>query len=284
MSKVQCQISRRPRVGHIQFINCLPLYYGLVKHDVLWDVELTKGTPTELNRYLIEGKLDICPISSIEYAHNYRDLLLLPNLSVSCDGPVKSIYLVSKVPIEQLDQCAIALTNTSATSHLLLKIILQDRYKLQPVYFESPPNLGSMLMEADAALLIGDPALHVHYRMPAGLYTYDLGAEWKAWTGMKMVFAVWAVNRNYAAANPALVREVYHAFTKSMDYSLEHVDQVAKEAARWEDFNAEFLRDYFTSLEFDFDAGHQQGLLEYYRKAKALSYIAQVPTLDFLEV
>jgi chorismate dehydratase len=69
-----------------------------------------------------------------------------------------------------------------------------------------------------------------------------------------------------------------------MDYSLEHVDKVAREAARWEDFNAEFLRDYFTGLEFAFDAGHQQGLLEYYQKAKALSYIAQVPTLDFLEV
>lgn len=274
----------RPRVGHIQFLNCLPLYYGLVKNDVLWNVELTKGTPTELNRYLIEKKLDICPISSIEYARNIRDFLLMPNLSVSCDGPVTSIYLVSKVPIEQLDQCSIALTSTSATSQILLKIILQDRYGLQPRYFESPPNLGSMMMEADAALLIGDPALHVHYKIPQGLYAYDLGAEWKALTGLKMVFAVWAVHRDFAVANPELVREIYHAFTKSMDYSLAHVEQVAKEAARWEDFDAAFLRDYFTILEFGFDAGHQQGLLEYYRRAKALGYIEQVPTLDFLEV
>jgi chorismate dehydratase len=274
----------RPRVGHIQFLNCLPLYYGLVKHDVLWDVELTKGTPTELNRYLFEHKLDICPISSIEYARHHRELLLMPDLSVSCDGPVTSIYLVSKVPIHELHGRDIALTNTSATSQILLKIILQDKYAIAPSYFESPPNLGSMLMEADAALLIGDPALHIHYQVPTGLYAYDLGVEWKELTGEKMVFAVWAVHRSFAIEKPEIARDVNRAFVKSMAFSLEHVEEVAKEAARWESFSADFLKDYFTTLQFSFDTEYQRGLLEYYRRAHALGYIEAVPTLDFLEV
>ncbi|HWR41958.1 menaquinone biosynthesis protein [Sporomusa sp.] len=274
----------RPRVGHIQFINCLPLYYGLVKSHALWDVELIKGTPTELNRYLIEEKLDICPISSIEYARHWREFMMVPDIAVGSDGPVTSIFLVSKLPIHELDGKRIALTNTSATSQVLMKIILHDRYGINPICFESPPNLGAMLLEADAALLIGDPALQIHYQVPQGLYAYDLGLEWKQLTGLKMVFAVWAVRRSYAADNPEVAREVARVFIRSLRYSEKHIEQVAKDAARWETFSAEFLQEYFTTLQYGFDAGHQNGLLEYYRRAYALGYIAEIPQLDFLEV
>ncbi len=274
----------RPRVGHIQFINCLPLYYGLVKSHVLWDVDLIKGTPTELNRYLIEGKLDICPISSIEYARHWPEFMMVPDIAVGSDGPVTSIFLVSKFPIGELGGKRIALTNTSATSQVLMKIILRDGYGITPVCFESPPNLGAMLLEADAALLIGDPALQIHCQVPSGLYAYDLGAEWKQLTGLKMVFAVWAIRRNYAAANPEVVREIARAFIKSLRYSEKRIDQVAKDAARWETFSAGFLQEYFMTLQYSFDAGHQAGLLEYYRRAYTLGYIAEIPRLDFLEV
>lgn len=284
MSKIESRKSNRVRVGHIQFINCLPLYYGLVENQVLEDVELIRGTPTELNRLLTEGKLDISPISSIAYARHQRELLLLPNLSVSCDGAVKSIYLVSKVPIEELDGRVVALASTSATSQVLLKIILEDGYHVRPRYHESLPDLGLMLKEADAALLIGDAALHVHYKIPDGLYAYDMGEEWEKITHMKMVFAVWAVHRTFAAEHSELVREVYHAFAKSMNYSLHHVGRIAREAARREVFEADFLHNYFRTLEFGFDAGHRQGLLEYYRRAMDLGYLAMVPALEFLEV
>lgn len=274
----------RPRVGHIQFINCLPLYYGLVKNGVLWNVELRKDTARELSRHLLENKLDISPIPSIEYSRHWRDLTLLPNLSVSCDGPVTSIFLVSKLPITELHNRKIALTNTSRTSQVLLKIILEDKYHINPSYFECPPNLGSMLREADAALLIGDSALHIHYQVPSGLYAYDLGSEWKSLTGCKMVFAVWAARQSFAQENPELVREVQRSFVHSMTYSMSHVEQVAKDAARWESFDADFLQAYFTTLQFSFDTEHQQGLKEYYRRAKALGHIDEMPELKFLEV
>ena len=125
----------RPRVGHIQFINCLPLYYGLVKNGVLWNVELIKDTARELSCHLLADRLDISPIPSIEYSRHWRELILLPDLSVSCDGPVTSIFLVSKVPIQDLNNKVIALTNTSRTSQVLLKIILEDKYHVRPSFF-----------------------------------------------------------------------------------------------------------------------------------------------------
>ncbi|SMD05145.1 menaquinone biosynthetic enzyme MqnA/MqnD family protein [Sporomusa malonica] len=274
----------RPRVGHIGFINCLPLYYGLVKNGVLWDVELTKDTARELSRHLLECRLDIAPVPSIEYSRHWRELILLPNLSISCDGPVTSIFLVSKVPINDLHDRKIALTNTSRTSQVLLKIILEDKYHIAPTYFECPPNLDAMLLEADAALLIGDAALNIHYQPPTGLYAYDLGSEWKDLTGCKMVFAVWAARQSFARENPELVREVQHAFEASMSYSMSRIEQVAKAAARWEAFDADFLQAYFTTLQFGFDAEHQKGLKEYYRRAQALGHIDEVPQLTFLEV
>ncbi|MDI6715667.1 MAG: menaquinone biosynthesis protein [Actinomycetota bacterium] len=274
----------RPRVGHIQFINCLPLYYGLVYNNVLLDIDLVKGTPTELNKLLLEGKLDISPISSIEYCRNYKDLILLPNLAVAADGEVQSILFVSKVPVEKLDGHTIALTNTSATSQALLRIILRDKYKISPRYFVCPPDLAKMLMEADGALLIGDDALRVLYNPPTNLHIYDLGREWKELTGRRMVFAVWAARRIFAAENPDLVKEVYYAFMKSMQYSIEKVDEIAQAASRWEVFDACFMKDYFMSLRFDLDSFYQEDLLAYATRAYELGFIPEIPWLDFVEV
>ena len=274
----------RPRVGHIQFINCLPLYYGLVHNNVLLDVELIKGTPTELNALLLDGQLDISPISSIEYCRNYKDLMLLPNLAVAADGEVKSILFVGKVPIEKMDGRTVALTNTSATSQALTRIILRDKYKVSPRYFVCPPDLSEMLMEADGALLIGDDALRALYNPPEGLYLYDLGKEWKELTGRRMVFAVWAVRRIFAAENPELVREAYRGFLKSMAYSIERVDEIATAASRWEAFDAAFMRQYFMSLKFDLDDAYQQDLLAYASRAHELGFIPEMPRLEFVEV
>ncbi len=274
---------RRPRVGHIQFLNSLPLYYGLVQNNVLLNIELYKGTPTELNRWLIAGKLDISAISSIEYARHSDELLLLPKLTVSSNGEVKSILLVSKLPIEELDGTRIALTSTSATSQALTQIVLEEGYGARASYFTCPPDLGEMLLEADAALLIGDSALRVLYEKP-DLYLYDLGKEWKDLTGERMVFAVWAARRDFAAAQPELVKEVYEAFVHSMSYSLSRVEEVAKATARWEPYSVEFLVDYLKSLSFDFDEDYQRGLSVFFEKAKALGFLERVPKLEFAAI
>src|SRR5262245_36402131 len=232
----------RPRVGHIQFLNCLPIYWGLMRSGALIDVDLPKDTPDRLNAALVTGDLDIGPISLVEYLRHADELLLLPDLAVGSDGPVLSVNLVSTRPLAELDGRPVALGSTSRTGVLLAQMVLADRYGATPTYFRCPPDLAQMLMEADAGVLIGDPALRAMHEAPArGLHVTDLASEWKDWTGLPMVFAVWAVRRDFAAAHPGRVKEVHQAFQRSRDLCLGELDQVAAAAARWEPFDADAL-------------------------------------------
>jgi chorismate dehydratase len=260
----------RPRVGHIQFLNCLPIYWGLVHSGALLDVELTKDTPDRLNDMLVAGELDIGPISLVEYLRNADDLVLLPDLAVGSDGAVLSVNLVSQLPLGELTGRRVALGSTSRTSVLLARLWLAQAHGVQPQYFSCPPDLTAMLLEADAAVLIGDTALRATYEAPRrGLQVYDLGRAWRDWTGLPMVFAVWAVRREYAEANPGLVKDVQRAFVAGRDEALAHVDEVAAQAARWEPFDAGTLATYFRALDFRLGQRQLDGLVEFARRAAA---------------
>ena len=197
----------RPRVGHIQFLNCLPIYWGLVRSGALLDLELTKDTPDNLNQLLVDGALDIGPISLVEYLRHADELLLLPDIAVGSDGPVLSVDLVSQRPLAELDGRPVALGSTSRTSVLLAQLWLREVHQVEPEYFSCPPDLTAMMLEADAAVVIGDVALRATYEGASkGLDVHDLGEAWRSWTGLPMVFAVWAVRREFAVENPAWSR------------------------------------------------------------------------------
>lgn len=275
----------RPRVGHIQFLNCLPLYWGLAHSGALLDVDLRKDTPDRLGEALVAGDLDIGPISLVEYLRHAGDLLLLPDIAVGSDGPVLSVNLVSKVPLAELDGQQVALGSTSRTSVLLAQMILEDRYAVRPEYFTCPPDLTAMLLEADAAVLIGDAALRATYDAPArGLGVHDLGAEWKDWTGLPMVFAVWAARRAFALDRPDAVRDVHAAFRASLDLSLARVHDVAEQAARWEPFDAAVLANYFTTLDFRLGEEQLKGLHEFTGRAAARGAVPAGVDVAFADV
>jgi chorismate dehydratase len=258
----------RPRVGHIQFLNCLPIYWGLVRSGALLDVELFKDTPDRLNDALVAGDLDIGPISLVEYLRHSDELVLLPDLAVGSDGPVLSVNLVAQVPLSALDGRRVALGSTSRTSVLLTRMWLSSVHGVTPEYFDCPPDLTAMLLEADAAVLIGDAALRATYDAPRrGLDVHDLGAVWRSWTGLPMVFAVWAARRSYALENPGLVKDVHEAFVHSRDEALAHVGEVAEQAARWEVFDAATLANYFRTLDFSLGPRQVAGLVEFARRA-----------------
>ena len=270
----------RPRLGHIQYLNCLPLYYGLVKQDVLLDVDLVKAAPRELAEKLMCGELDVAPIPSVEYCRNWRELLLIPDVSVSSDGEVRSILLMSQGPVEELSGKTVALADTSRTSQVLTRIVLAEKYGLEPQYVEMPPDLAHMMREADAALLIGDDALRALYT-PSDLLRYDLGTEWTDLTAMPMVYAVWAVRRDFAEARPEAVRSVSWALAESMRYSSEHLDAIAEYAARWETFPVAFLKSYFETLRFEFGDEYRRGLSLFFEKARAMGFVEEVAPLEF---
>ena len=259
---------RRPRVGHIQFLNCLPIYWGLMRSGALLDVDLHKDTPERLSAALVAGDLDIGPISLVEYLRHADELVLLPDLAVGSDGPVLSVNLISTRPLAELDGRPVALGSTSRTGVLLAQMLLAERYGAEPRYFRCPPDLAQMLMEADAAVLIGDPALRAMYEAPArGLHVTDLAEAWRQWTGLPMVFAVWAARRDFAAANPGVVKDVHEAFQRSRDLCLGELDEVAGAAARWEPFDAATLATYFRALDFSLGERQVAGLREFARRA-----------------
>jgi chorismate dehydratase len=255
-------------VGHIQFLNCLPLYWGLARTGSLLDVELTKDTPDKLNELLVRGGLDIAPISLVEFLRHADDLVVLPDIAVGSDGPVMSCVIVSQVPLERLDRARVALGSTSRTSVRLAQLLLEERDGVRPDWFTCPPDLGLMMQEADAAVLIGDAALRasLHDAPRLGLEVHDLGRMWKEWTGLPFVFAVWAARREFLAREPETVHAVHRAFLDSRDLSLAEVAKVAEQAARWEAFDAELLERYFTTLDFSLGAEQLAGIREFARR------------------
>jgi chorismate dehydratase len=270
---------RRPRVGHIQFLNCLPIYWGLMRSGALIDVDLHKDSPERLGAALVAGDLDIGPISHVEYLRHADELLLLPDLAVGSDGPVLSVNVVSTLPLTELDGAKVALGSTSRTGVLLAQMLLAQRYGVRPDYFTCPPDLTQMLLEADAGVLIGDVALRALYEAPRrGLTVTDLGQAWREWTGLPMVFAVWAVRRDFAAAHPGQVKEVHEAFLRSRDLCLSELDEVAAAAARWEPFDAATLASYFRVLDFSLGERQVAGLREFARRAAELGAAPALPT------
>lgn len=255
-------------MGHIQFLNCLPLYWGLARTGTLLDLELTKDTPEKLSEQLVNGDLDIGPVTLVEFLRNADDLVALPDIAVGCDGPVMSCEIVSRVPLEELDGRRVALGSTSRTSVRLAQLLLAEHYGVRPEYHRAEPDLAAMLADSDAAVVIGDVGLRAYLRQlpEKGLQVHDLGQLWKDWTGLPFVFAVWAARRDYLEREPETVREVHRAFLASRDLALEEIDKVAEQAARWEVFEPPVLRRYFTTLDFRFGRDQLAGVAEFARR------------------
>ncbi|OEV03331.1 menaquinone biosynthetic enzyme MqnA/MqnD family protein [Streptomyces oceani] len=258
----------RPRVGHIEFLNCLPLYWGLARTGALLDVQLSKDTPDRLGEQLVRGELDIGPVSLVEFLRNADDLVVLPDIAVGCDGPVMSCEIVSRVPLERLDGARTALGSTSRTSVRLARLLLDEHYGVAPEYYTSSPDLNQMLSEAEAAVVIGDLGLRAFLRglSEPDLRVHDLGQLWKDWTGLPFVFAVWAVRRDYLEREPEIVRTVHKAFLASRDLAMEEVTKVAEQASRWEPFEASVLERYFTTLDFRLAEEQLAGIREFARR------------------
>jgi len=269
----------RPRLGHIQFINCLPLYYGMVKNDVLLDVDLVRANPAELAGMILDGELDLAPIPAIEYARHADRLVLLPDIAISSEGEVQSILLLSKVPVAELSGRTVALTSTSRTSQVLCRVLLEKRWDVRPRYVQMPPDLPAMLRDADAALLIGDEALRAYWDTPLDVHVYDLGREWTDWTHLPMVYAVWAVRREFAEAQPEAVQAVADSLNGSLAYCRAHLDDISEYAARWEPFESDKFRSYFEALHFRYEPRYREGLKRYLAEAVALGELDAVPDI-----
>jgi chorismate dehydratase len=262
------------RVGRIPYINCYPVYGAIDRGIVELNAELVDGVPTVLNHGMAAGTLDVSVISAVEYARDARRYLLLPDVSISCDGPVRSVMMFSRRPAQELDGCRVLVSRSSMTSVVLLELLFEQVWKSCPVFIPADAEISDLARTGgdahDARLIIGDAALMLtsgasdlakHYP-----YAYDLGQEWKSWTGLPFVFAVWVAQRSAPVAEALAV---HAGLIGSRDWGLAHLDQLAAQAAIATGVSKPKALEYLSGLDYGLRYEHLAGLTTFFGKLAA---------------
>jgi len=263
------------RCGRIRYTNDLPVYAAFDAGAIEYPGTLHADVPSRLNAMLVDGELDLSPISAFAWAQHASELVLLPDLCIGARDEVVSVVLVSPRAPQELDGARVAVTRESASGTNLLRVLLERRYGVKASYVESDDPLA----EARAgvpALLIGDVAIDALHSMPAG-NVYDLGRLWHDWTGQQTVFAVWAARRDIYDRDPSGVRACMHALTDAYTWSRSHMEFVVAQAQRERARPAGFYENYYAKLNFTLHFAAQRGLETYCRELHAIGAIDVVP-------
>lgn len=281
------------RVSIVQYLNTVPLVRGFTHGPLRGKYDLSFTVPSQCAEALRNGAADIAIIPAIEY-QRIPDLMILPDLAIASKKSVRSLLLVSKKPIGEVAR--IALDRTSRSTQTLLRILCSQRWQIAPEYFEADPNLPGMLERADAALIIGDPALRFSVTASAlarrassggwvvphsveGLtepaFIFDIVEEWRAMTNLPAVLAVWAARPDAAKA------EIVKDFQDSLAFGLQQLDEIISESAATMSLPLDDLRQYFTeNIDYHLDEENLRGLGFYYSLAAQLGLIGGVNTVD----
>jgi len=265
------------RLGYIDYLNCYPFYYDMFEKQPVENVRITPGHPSELNRMIQNGSLDMSPVSSASCPAMMDDVRLSGDFCLSSVGYVRSVILASKIPIEDLHKKKVGLSSASHTSAVLLKVLLKKYYAIQPDYVKSSPELN--LKRADAQLVIGNEALKKFAHPPP--YIYDLGDLWLRKTSYPVVFAVFALNKKWGAAHKEEVRLVKDSFNRSLA-RLEHEkkDLVAGAKKKYPDIAFDISM-YYDLLRFEFTDELKKGLHFYYLSAAEAGFLDPVRHVSF---
>ena len=269
-------------IGHIQYANCTPIFSALSSNFDCSAYRFVDGVPARLNALLRSGAIDLSPSSSIEYATASEKYCLLPELSISAIGPVKSVFLFSRVPIEGLDGCPIGLSAESDTSVNLLKVLLARKYRFHNSFERTSLPLARALERFPGLLLIGDAALR-GAADPGEYRCYDLGELWHAFTGLPFVFALWIVRleaaRDKRAELATLCRDLIAA--KKLAYA--SYPQIAAGCPEREWLGAAELVDYWRTISYELTPAHLDGARCFFRHAFEMGLIPSLPELRFFD-
>ncbi|WP_150271058.1 menaquinone biosynthetic enzyme MqnA/MqnD family protein [Paenibacillus tepidiphilus] len=276
------ELSEPTVIGKISYTNSWPVFHHFHPAELGIPATLVSEVPAVLNRGMADGTIHVGALSSFAYAASSDKLLLLPDLSVSAEGRVNSILLFSRVPAASLGNGRIAVTNTSATSVNLLKIIMAKAFGVQPEYVSADPDLDDMMAEADACLLIGDHAIRASWQ-DQGYIVTDLGQLWKEWTGCSMTFAVWAVNRQAATERPKELAAIAEALIRSKERGVAELRPIVLAACSEIGGTAAYWESYFRNLCYEFGERQQEGLSLYFRYAYELGLLPREVRLELWE-
>jgi len=259
------------KVSVVQYLNSVPLIWGMLRGEQQGRYELQFTTPAACADAVHQGKADIGIVPSIEYQRIER-AQILSGISIASKSEVKSVLLLSKVPIEKVK--TVAVDNSSRTSAALLRILMRKFYSRFITATPSLPKPADMLKRADAALVIGNPALTFDGQVPE---VYDLAAEWKKFTGLPFVFALWVGHED------AKLARFRKDFEDSREFGLAHVDEISAEYAPKLNMRPAGVKVYLTqNIDYSLDEENRKGLRLFYKLARETGIIPVEKDLSFV--
>lgn len=271
------------RLGSIEFINSLPVDHGVASGEIPFHGNVVSGTPAELNQKLIKSELDISPVSAFFYAEHQKDFLMFPDLSISSLSGVESVLLFSRLKLRNLEGAVITITGQGRTTPALFEMISWLRYGFRPRFRTSKIPLSDIPKDADAMLLIGDEALIAKQHLKdSNIEIIDLAAEWRKWTKHPIVFAVWAVRRDFFKSEPQKVFEAHSALLQSRDWGLKNLDMIYHASERKTGLPRAVLQSYFSRLSYGLDEELQSGMrlyFDYAVKCRLLKPVKEFETI-----
>ena len=280
----------------MQYLNTAPLVWGFTNGKLAGKYDLTFTVPSQCAEALRTGTADIAIIPAIEY-QRIPGLVVLPDLAIASQNRVRSLLIVAKKPIEQVG--SIALDRSSRSTQALTRILAAEHWNISPEFFESEPNLTAMLQRADAALLIGDPALRLSIAIekkstvsPQGravcqaatlgipgseiFHVYDVVGEWRKYSSLPAVMAVWA-------ARPEVVTtELLADFAASRNFGLTQIPAMCQEAARELELPQPDLESYLRqNIDFSLGEENRRGLERYFHESAKLGLIGREKKIEW---
>jgi chorismate dehydratase len=271
------------RVGKIPYANVYPVYRALGQLLPPGAVEFVEGHPRELNRMLREGRLDISPSSSIEYAGNPGRYLLVPDLSIAARERVMSVLLLSNRPPESLPEGPIALTEASDTSVVLLEILVRQFLRKDNPLVRSPLPAEEALRRFPACLAIGDAAIRASLDRVAPCVT-DMAEWWRRETGKPFVFALWIVSRKAVETNGEALRSFVRTLLSAKALARRSIEREADAPIGPDWIPPAFRQAYWDNLSYDLGEAEREGLSLFYALAARAGRIPAAPELAFLPV
>ena len=271
---------RRLRISAISYLNTAPLMWDFEHGDAGAAFDISYTVPSRCAAQLADGTADIGIIPAAAYA-TIPDLLALPGVAIASRGNVRSILLVSKVPLEKIQ--TVALDTCSLTSVALTKVLFAKKWGPGRRFTPMEPDVQQMLRQHDAGLVIGDPALRVDR---SRYFTYDLAEEWVKLTGTPFVFAFWAL-RHAALKDAPPSLDLVEIFQRSRDHGLEpgSLEQIALDWAPRTGLSEIQVKEYLTeNIQYYLDAPSLEGLELFYRYAEECGALPSAPALRFLDV
>ncbi len=285
------------RISVVEYLNTAPLVWGFTDGPLRGRYDLSFTVPSLCAEALRRGDADVAIIPSIEY-QRMEGVVALPGMAVAAKGEVRSILVVAKKPIELARR--IALDRCSRSSAALVRLLCKGLWRIAPEFVEAAPEPAAMLAEADAALVIGDPALRVAVKMdllaakqPSGefcckgdpselpvpgfqtLFVYDVAHQWREMTGRPCVPAFWVGRRE------AVTPEVVADFLASKEYGLARIDEIAEGAALKLDLPAKVLETYLReNIDFSLDEENRAGLELYFSECAKAGLIPRARPLE----